>query len=277
MTASIQAPRLAARVRAGRRPMLGFGPIFRKEISEWVRSRRFVIVAFVATVLGTLGALSAWLERTVGNVQLSVGGDGPAAAHAASLDPTVTTIALFQVPIVSVLAILATASLLAGERQSGTLAWAVSMPISRVAILIAKWSAATIAFGVAAIGLPIAASAVASSLAYGGSPDLTVVVPAAVLYAAVPAFYVAFTLTVGTLTTSQATVAGLGLLLVLAPALLGSLVPAVLIQALPIGIGEWAVSVAAGSDAPLTTPIGWAVSMAVLAGIAVTSLRRLEL
>ena len=262
----------------GRR-LLGFRQIFRKELTEWISSRRMLIVAVVATAFGTLGALSAWLERTAGDMRLSIGDPGAAAeaARISSFDPTVTTLAIFQVPIVPVLAILATTSLVAGERAAGTLAWSLSMPVSRTAVLIAKWSAAMIAFGLATIAIPTFVSGIASTLAYGGVPDLGIDGTAAFLYLAVPAFYVAFTLTLGILTTSPAAIAGLGLLLVVSPALLGSIVPRIIIEALPVEIGGWAVRFAAGAPVGLTTPMGWLISMIVLAVVAPLAFRRVEL
>ena len=279
MTALTHRSHLGAGTPIERRVFLGFAQVFQKELLEWIRSRRMLVVATVATAFGTLGALSAWLEQTVGDLRISIGDPGAASAAAkiSSVDPTVTTLAIFQVPIVPVLAILATTSLIVGERASGTLSWSLSMPMSRTAVLVAKWTAAMIAFGIAAIAIPTIVSGIASTIAYGGVPDVSIDGSAAALYLAVPAFYVAFTLMLGVLTTSPAAIAGLGLLVLLSPAFLGSLVPHVVLEALPVGIGGWAVGVAAGSPVSVATPLGWLISMVVLAILAPLAFRRVEL
>lgn len=190
-------------------------------------------------MIATLGALSSWLQQKVGDLQVKIGEGASQTVHAYSTDPTVTTLALFQIPLVPVLAILATISLIAAERESGTLAWSLTKPVSRTAVLVAKWSGAMLAFGLVALVIPIGVSAIASTLAYGSAPDMGIVTKTCGLYLAVPALLIALTLFAGVIIRSQATIAGLALFVMFAPALLGSFLPPHVVQAVPVGIGNW--------------------------------------
>ena len=89
-------------------------------------------------------------------------------------------------------------SLLSGERDRGTLAWSLTLPVSPTSILAAKWLAAVLVFAVVAIAVPLTISSVVAIFVYGGLPNLATVGLFGVLYIAVPAFYVALALALGT-------------------------------------------------------------------------------
>jgi ABC-2 type transport system permease protein len=277
MTALAHPTSLDSRVRLDQRPLLGFGTFLRKELTEWVRGRRALVIGAVATAFSALAALSAWLQANFGDLELSVGGRAPDAARVYSTDPTVTTMAMFSTPIITVMAIFAGMSLLATERESGTLAWALTKPVSRSSIFLAKWTAALLAFGLAAIAIPVVVAAAASTIAYGTAPDLMLVAKVTGLWLAVPALFIGFTLFAGVLISSHAGVAGVGLLFMLTPALFGSLIPAPVLEALPVGIGNWVIGFAAGESVPLSTPIGWLVAMVVFLAGGIGLFRRQEL
>jgi hypothetical protein len=115
------------------------------------------------------------------------------------------------------------------------------------------------------------------TLAYGSAPDLAVVAQTAVLYLAVPALYIAFGLLAGTVIASQAGVAGLGMLLMMVPALAGSFLPPAVMQALPMVIGSWVAAFVAGAPVPASTPIAWGIAMAAIPLAAIVLFRRQEL
>ena len=68
-------------------------------------------------------------------------------------------------------AIFATMSLLLAERDSGTLAWTISKPVSRTSVLVSKWLTATLVLWVAAVVIPMAVTTVLVTVLYG-LPDL---------------------------------------------------------------------------------------------------------
>ena len=59
-----------------------------------------------------------------------------------------------------VIAIFVTMSLIVGERESGTLAWTASKPVSRGAIWLAKWTSATGILWLLGVILPLVATAI---------------------------------------------------------------------------------------------------------------------
>jgi hypothetical protein len=69
-----------------------------------------------------------------------------------------------------VAAIFAVASLLVRERESGTLAWVASKPVSRTSIWLAKWVSASGILAVVAVIVPLALTVVAITGLYG-TPD----------------------------------------------------------------------------------------------------------
>ncbi len=53
-----------------------------------------------------------------------------------------------------VAAIFASMSLLLGERDSGTLAWTISKPVSRTSVLVSKWLTSTLLLWLATVVVP---------------------------------------------------------------------------------------------------------------------------
>jgi len=268
MTAIGSQTTLARPIRVASTPLLGVVPFTWKETREWVRSWRAAILLAVTTGMMALNTLSARLA------ELSAHGTGVALPPGTSFDPTVNV--LFKWPEwLFFFAIVFSACLFVHERDRGTLAWSLSKPLSRTALLVGKWTAAMLMFVVFGLVLPMVACVVAATVAYG-VPDLATVAVATVLLAATPAFFLALTLALATVLPSQAPVAGVALAVAVAPGILGSFVPAAA-DALPPSIGPWAVSVAMGLPASGLTPIAWAVSTVAAAAFAIVMLRRADL
>jgi ABC-type transport system involved in multi-copper enzyme maturation permease subunit len=265
MTAIIDPRSVSAVAGHATRPMLGFGPFLRKEFSEWVRGGRAIVVGLIVTALAVLGTLGTWIE---GNVEgMAVG---------AAVDPTVEALRLFGPPIVALVTIFATMSLLAGEREGGTLAWSLTKPLSRSAVLAAKWTAAVLVLAIVAIVIPTAVAAIVSTLAYGAAPDPLVVVPMALLSIAIPIFFVTIAIAAGTILPTQAGIAGVGIAVLLLPYLVGAILPVAVVEALPTGIGAWAGGLVGGEAVPVSTPVVWAATIVALAAASVLAFRRSE-
>jgi ABC-2 type transport system permease protein len=248
--------------------LMGVRPIINKELHEWMRSRRALILLLVSVAMMVLNTLSA----RFGEASLSSAGvPGPSGL---SLDPT-TNVLVKWPQWVFFFAIVFSANLLVVERDRGTLAWTLSKPISRSALLIGKWAAAMVMFTVFGIVSPMVASVVAAIAAYGW-PDIGSVVLATVLLAATPAFLIALTLALATVLPSQPAVAGVAVGVVIGPMILGSWLPGITGLA-PSSMASWAVAVAMGQPVTVITPLAWVVGMATVTLFGIARLRRVDL
>jgi ABC-2 type transport system permease protein len=239
---------------AGSGLFLGFGTVFRKEVREWVRGRRALVVGLVA--------LASAIFTTV--ISYMVGATGESGAMPLSMDPTTNVLLGWKGATVAIMAVLASMSLLSGERDRGTLGWSLTLPVSPTSILAAKWLAAVLVFATVAIAVPLMVSSVVASFVYGGLPDLATIGLFGALYIAVPAFYVGLALALGTVVKGTGGIAGLGFAVMFLPTLVGALVP-IVAELSPTGIGEWALAVATGQPASALTLAGFVISMAVMA------------
>ena len=233
---------------------LGFGTVFRKELREWVRGRRAIVVGSVV--------LASAVFTTI--VQYMVGAAGAQGGVPLSMDPTDNVLLGWAGQTFAIVAVLATMSLLSGERDRGTLAWSLTLPVSPTSILLGKWLAAVVVLAVVAILVPLAVSIGVATVLYGGLPDIATIGLFAALYLAVPAFYVALTLALGTVIKSTGGIAGIGFLVMFLPMMIGALVP-VIGELSPTAIGGWARAVATGQPVSPLTLIGFVASMAILA------------
>jgi len=232
---------------------LGFGTVLRKEIREWVRGRRALVVGAIAVAAATFTTV----------IPFVVGASGETGGPPLSMDPTVNVLLGWGGQTAAIMALLASMSLLSGERDRGTLAWNLTMPVSPTSIVAAKWLAAVIVFSTVAIFIPLAISTGISTVVYGGLPDLATVGTFAVLYVALPAFYVGLALALGTIVKSTGGIAGIGFVVMFLPSIIGSLVP-IAAEISPTAIGGWAMAVATGQPASTLTLVGFLASMAIL-------------
>jgi hypothetical protein len=239
---------------------MGFGPFFRKEATEWWASRRAGIVFLVTSLLVSMVTIAPWLQATFPP-------EGAGALPGISLDSTRNLIGANWDQWVTFISIFAAMSLLVGERDKGTLAWSLSKPLSRDALLLAKWTAGTAMYVVFGVLLPLVIGTVVATVTYGSVPDLGALALLAATLSAVPAFYIGLSIALGTRISSAAAVAGIGVGVTFLPQL-ASLISGEVAAAMPSGIGAWAVALAAGADVPVVTPVGWALSLVLIAVIA---------
>ena len=239
-----------ARGRGG--TFLGFGTVFRKELAEWVRGRRAVIVGGVSVVFASLTTMVAFI----------VPSDNPGAA-ALSMDPTINVLSGWNGLTFAIVVVLATMSLVSTERDKGTLGWTLTNPVSPTSILAAKWAAAMVVYGLVGVFVPIAISVGVATIVYGGLPDLGTVAFFAALYLTVPAFFIGLMIALGTGVKSTAGIAAIGFLVMFLPSGVGALLP-IVNEASPTSIGAWAMAIATGAPASILTLGSWIVSMAVL-------------
>jgi len=265
MTAIVSAPTTVGAPSAGILP--GFGGLLRKELTEWRRARRTWIVLLVSTAFMTLTALNTWLQTVLPE-------DATVGAPTAVLDPLMNLMQGVSSQIFVVAAIFAVMALITAERDSGTLAWTASKPVSRSAIWLSKLVASSVVLWVVAAIVPLVATVALVLALYGPLPVLPPVVLAVGMGMAV-VLYVAVALAASTVVTSQAAVAAITLGFMFLPQFIGVIVPS--LEFMPQSILQWSMLTAAGETASLVTVVSWAVTVVVLVALSVRRMERLEL
>jgi ABC-type transport system involved in multi-copper enzyme maturation permease subunit len=245
-------PTAKRRIRGGM--FLGFGTSFRKELTEWLRGPKFLIVAGVSIAGAVFMTLIPLIAEATKDAE---------AAGLTSKDPTANVLLGWTGMTVALIAIVATMALVSTERDRGTLAWSLSNPVSPTSIIAAKFVAAFLAFSLAAVALPLAVSVCLATVVYGALPNLATVGTFGVLFLTLPAFYIALTVGLGTAIKSTAGVAGAAFAVMFVPQILGGLLP-IVAQVSPTSIGVWAMAIAKGQPATVLTLVGWLVSMTVI-------------
>ena len=264
MTTTVSSPAVAGASSIGFLP--GFGGLLRKELTEWLRSRRIWVVFLVSALFMTLSALNSWLQ-TVLPEEATAGAEPPV------FDPIVILLQSVSAQIFAVAAVFAVMGLLVAERESGTLAWTASKPVSRSAIWLAKFASSTGILWIVAALLPLAATAALIVILYGPLPIMPAVLMAVGTGLSIVLF-VSVALAASTVVTSQAAVAAIAIGVMFLPQLLGLLVPP---QFLPTSILQWTLMVAVGEPAGIVTPIVWAITMAALVAFSLQRMERMEL
>ena len=136
-----------------RRRLPGAGNVFRKELLEWFRTRRFLVTAVIATLVMAVIPVGVWLVEhdglTAGRATLAGAEARDARGSGAG---TLLTIS-------SYLAIALTMGMLVKEREAGTAQWVFTKPVSRAGYGLAKWAANTLGIVLAAVAIPWAVSA----------------------------------------------------------------------------------------------------------------------
>jgi ABC-2 type transport system permease protein len=271
MTASIIDARPIVAHRSAR--LAGLTALVRKDATEWIRGRRAWVVLVTSAVFMVFTAANGWIVARIAEADPNyVPGD----YAPTSLVPLDNLLAAVSSQIFVVAAIFAVASLLVRERESGTLAWVASKPVSRTSIWLAKWVSASGILAVVAVIVPLALTVVAITALYG-APDAGAVVALAVGATAMVGFFAAFGLAVGTVLPGQPAVAAAGFgLFALAP-IVGALLPGPVVEVLPTSILGWSLGTAMGAPMGVLAPAGWAIGTAALAVIGIRRMGRIEL
>jgi ABC-type transport system involved in multi-copper enzyme maturation permease subunit len=265
MTATTMAGADRARTTASLGRLPGFGGLVRKELTEWRRGRRTWVVLIVSTLFMALTALNGWLQANL-----------PAEAGAPPnpvLDPTMNLVGAVSGQIFAVAAIFAVMNLIVGERESGTLGWTASKPVSRSGIWLSKFGVSTVLLWVVAGLVPLVATAALVLALYGPLPFGPVLVMAVGIGMSIMLF-VAVTLAASTVVPSQAAVAAIALAVMFLPQLLGIIIPA---QFLPTSILQWSLMTAVGEPAGVVTLVSWAITVGALIAFSMWRMERVEL
>lgn len=271
MTASIVSERPLAAPSFGR--FAGLTALVRKDVTEWIRGRRAWIVFAISALFMALSAANAWL---ITNIRDSLPPDMGPDALPVSLAPLDNLLAAVSAQVFVLAAVFAVASLIVRERESGTLAWVASKPVSRGSIWVSKWLSASGILVVSAVVAPIVVTTIAVTLLYG-LPDPATVVIVTIGAAAAVAFYTTLGLAAGTVLPGQPAIVAVGFMVfALAPAVV-ALIPLPVEPYLPTSILAWSFGLASGADVGWVTPIAWAAWTGGLATLAIRRMGRLEL
>ncbi len=249
----------------------GLGSLVRKERMEWSRGRRTWAVAVVTTLLMVLTAANAWINTTLRELLPS---EETADLEPLSMAPMDNIGMAVSAQLFVVVAILALASLVVRERESGTLAWVASKPVSRSSIFAAKWIAAGVMLAIVAAVVPLGITTAMAVPMYG-APDGLAIVALGAGMVALMVFYAVLALTFGTLLPSTAAVAGATYAVFALPLFVGF--TPIITQFLPNSILGWIVGFASGADVGFITPVAYAAATIAIAVIGFRRLERMEL
>jgi ABC-type transport system involved in multi-copper enzyme maturation permease subunit len=257
-------------------PLVGLGALFRKDVREWLRGRRAWVLLVVTTAFMALSAANGWISAQI-VAALPPGAETPGIeVPEYSLSPLDNLLTAIGTQIFVLATILAVVSLIVAERQTGTLAWTASKPVSRAAIWLSKWLSSSVMLAITAAIVPFAAT-LGVVVALYGAPPIELFVAGLLGAVALIMFFAALGLAAGTVMPGQAAIAAVGFgYFAVVPTLVG-LVPLPLAPFLPTSILTWALGLAVGQDVGLISPIAWAVWTAGLAWFAINRMNRMEL
>jgi ABC-2 type transport system permease protein len=252
---------------------LGLRPLLHKDAVEWVRGKRAWIVAGVTAIFMVLTAANGAITTYV---RTNFPEPGTEAIPFPSLDPMLNLLAAPASQIFLIAAVFAVASLIVHERETGTLAWVASKPVSRGSIWLSKWISSSIILAVAAAIVPFAITVAVVVALYGAVPVPAVAVVLAGMIAAV-AFYAAVGLAAGTVLPGAPAIVAVGLGVLFLVPIVSAVVPVDIAPYLPTSILDWTVALAGGQDVGIVTPIAWAIGTALVVAFAVWRMERVEL
>ena len=240
----------------------GFKNLLRGELGNWWKSNTWWIHSLIwVGVINVVLAGVLWGE--------DIGGESGAALYTifAGMFPSIAVIIILQDAVV-------------GEKESGTAAWVLSKPVSRIAFVLAKLIAYTIGVLVTMVLFPGIVAYLQLSLAGGQISPVNFLTCLGVL-ALNHIFYLTLTLMLGTLFDHRAPVIGIPLALAFGQQYLFALAPfmsRVLPWVLVVPYGDIEMPIAAAllqGQSPLTLTPLYSISILIVVFIAV-SLWRFE-
>ena len=232
----------------------GFRNLLDKELGSWWRTRRWLVhlVLWQVVIAGFILLIS--LEQR---------GNGPSkGAVEEVLQVFFQAGGFFSL----VGAILVTQGAIVGERKSGTAAWVLTKPTTRVSFVLSKFVGITASFLLLSLVLPAASVYLICQIVFGQVPPLAGFTEALGILALHQVFYVAFALMLGAFFRARGPVAGVSLGFWLAGNIVPNYLPKWLMLVMPWPLARAAASIAVWQPVPMKVWIPSA-STAVLAGI----------
>lgn len=203
-------------------PFTGFGNFLRKELRDWWKSWRLIVVFAVMTLI-----LSMMVFKGYKNVQEK---EQLLPGQTKELIATRLLLVVFEPPpnvaglVVQIfIMIFSTMGLMTNEKSSGTLAWNLSKPLGRTGLFVAKWLAATIMLWLCMCVGPVTVASICMKAYHKIDVDIVKMAPVVGASVAWIALWVLLSLTVSLRFQSQAAVAGIMIAFWAAPNLFGVL------------------------------------------------------
>ena len=253
-----------------RTALLGLGPLIRKDLSEWRRGRRAVVILLAVVSLMAVtaanGAINHWAMT-----QFPKTADIGALVSIQPMDNFLKAIGT-QFGVVA--AVFATMGLIVGERDAGTLAWTASKPVARHSIWLSKWITSSLALFFAAVFVPVIVTAAIVTALYGPL-DPVIVASTIVGLSASVVLFTAIGLATGAYARSQAVVVAVGLGAMFVPTLVAGLY-APLNDLLPTSVLGWSIGLGSGQAVPWITPFAWLAGVALIAAAGIRRMRTME-
>jgi ABC-2 type transport system permease protein len=258
MDANIQQPPAALPVAAHRllKPnvkdsrLSGFGNMFAKEMGDWFHTRRWwtqIIVWFAIVNL-----FIAFVLFGAPQIDLAQGGSGPSAAEQAATG--LELVFTFIVTGGSIGVIILAMDEIVGEKTTGTGAWILSKPLSRVSFVLTKLASN-------AIGILIFILIIPSIIAYFeiwlASRMFTPVLPYLAgmgISALALFFYLTLTIMLGVLFDGRGAVVGISMAILFLGQVLSQLIQKVMLI-LPVAMQSFATMIAKGQPLPSIGPV----------------------
>ncbi len=234
----------AASVQFGSSPLTGFGNFFRKDVSEWLKTRRAFWTALAIQVLMLLGVLAMRLYHTIQPDASGIDLSANFNMYNAGWEINLPLCAVFS-----------TLGFLIGERENHTLAWSLSMPLTRTSVLLSKLASTILALGIVTVLLPLVTTLVSVRLAYGAFPDGYSLWAPLLTGVALSLFLVVVNLSASTFFHSQRTVTAIALFVALAIPGLVSSIWAAASPWWPMAIEQWIKGLARGEPVNWNTPV----------------------
>ena len=264
----------------------GFRNLFRRENRQWWGTWQWVIqvgiwLAIVNGILATIMLAVPKIEAAQARAEISAAEAAEAAADVA--ENALMVFFIFSGMAAGTGVVIIAQDALIGEKQSGTAAWVLSKPVSRLSFILSK-------LGADALGVLVTMVLIQGAVAYliyragtGIALDIPHFLGALGLLYLALFFYLSLTYMLGTLFRSRGPVIGIPLLLVFGNTLnnmlpfLGKVLPWNLVMDLGPGQPALATALARGLPLPTITPIvGTAALTLVFIAVAIWRFSREE-
>lgn len=206
-------------------PFTGFGNFLRKELADWWKSWRLLVVFLIVTLIQLAQVFSEYANR----VEFAKYYFENHVAVSKSLIATSVLVDLYKVPILFVFIIIfSTMGILTTEKATGTLAWNLTKPLGRTAVFVSKLLAATLMLWFSMCVLPVLLGSACLTGYYGVSPDFSKLAPIVGAALVWIGFWVLLILTISLGFQSQGAVGGIAIACWVVPFLFSALLGEIL-------------------------------------------------
>jgi ABC-type transport system involved in multi-copper enzyme maturation permease subunit len=236
---------------SAREALAGFRNFARKDLAEWFRTRRFLWTTLAATSLVLLGVLASRIAHTLDS------------SIVVTLDASENMRTAGWETLLPIFAVFSTMGIVVAERENRTLAWSLSMPLTRLSVLASKLLTSLLALAVGAVLIPEVIALAGARLAYGDFPNAGSIVWPAAAGCSLALLLISLNLASSVFFKSQRAVVGIALSVgMIIPGLVAAFWPAA-VPWWPISMSDWVTAFGAGKPLQSITPVVWLAAVVV--------------